>query len=125
MEPMLRLAGSGSGARWARGGSACRGSPSPDEVGALLHLLDHPEVTGPVNLTAPEPARQQEVAQALGRALHRPAVLPAPAFALRAASAGSPSRSWVASASRVTRLRESGYQLIHADLDTAVRWLVA
>jgi uncharacterized protein (TIGR01777 family) len=54
-----------------------------DAVAALAHLVDHPEVTGPVNVVAPEPVRQREVARALGHALHRPAVLPAPAFGVR------------------------------------------
>jgi uncharacterized protein len=54
-----------------------------DEVSALAFLVDHPEITGPVNLSGPEPARQREVAAELGRQLHRPAVLPAPAPALR------------------------------------------
>jgi uncharacterized protein len=38
---------------------------------------------GPLNLTAPEPVRNADFARALGRALHRPAFMPAPAFALR------------------------------------------
>jgi NAD dependent epimerase/dehydratase family enzyme len=54
-----------------------------DTVASLAHLVDHPEVTGPVNVVAPEPVRQREVARALGHALHRPAVLPAPAFGVR------------------------------------------
>jgi uncharacterized protein len=42
-------------------------------------------VAGPINATAPTPVTNAEFARALGRALHRPAVLPAPAFALRLA----------------------------------------
>jgi hypothetical protein len=38
---------------------------------------------GPLNATAPEPVRNVEFARALGRALHRPSFMPAPAFALR------------------------------------------
>lgn len=56
-----------------------------DVVGAYLHALDHAEVTGPVNLVSPEAVRQGEFARALGRALHRPARVPVPAFAIRAA----------------------------------------
>ena len=40
-------------------------------------------VSGPVNATAPHPVTNAEFASALGRALHRPAFMPAPAFALR------------------------------------------
>jgi NAD dependent epimerase/dehydratase family enzyme len=45
--------------------------------------LDNPAVQGAVNGTAPEPVTNRDFAQALGRALHRPAVMPTPAFALR------------------------------------------
>jgi len=51
---------------------------------AYLFALDTPALRGPVNLVAPENARNTELATALGRALGRPAWLPAPAFAVRA-----------------------------------------
>jgi len=54
-----------------------------DEAGALAHLLASPEASGPYNLAAPQAVDSRAFAQALGRALRRPAVLPAPAFALR------------------------------------------
>ncbi|MBX9929262.1 MAG: TIGR01777 family oxidoreductase [Gemmatimonadaceae bacterium] len=52
-----------------------------DTTRALLHLLDHP-VTGPVNLVAPTPVTNAEFTTTLGRALHRPALIPVPRFAL-------------------------------------------
>lgn len=54
-----------------------------DQVRAFLFLVDHPELAGPVNFTAPNPVRNREFAQALGRALNRPAILPVPEFMLR------------------------------------------
>lgn len=54
-----------------------------DHVRALTFLLDHPDVTGAVNLTGPDPATQLAVTKALARAFGRPALLPAPGFALR------------------------------------------
>ena len=54
-----------------------------DVVGMYLAALDDPSWTGPVNVTAPEPATNRDFSKALGRALHRPAVAPVPAFALR------------------------------------------
>lgn len=54
-----------------------------DVLGLIQWALEHPDVSGPVNLTAPQPARMREVAAALGAVLRRPAWLPAPAIALR------------------------------------------
>lgn len=55
-----------------------------DEVDALIHLVDS-ALEGPVNLTAPNPARNYEVVEAMGTLLHRPTLLPVPAAALRIA----------------------------------------
>ncbi len=54
-----------------------------DVVGMYLAALEDPSWSGPVNVTAPEPATNRDFSKALGRALHRPAVAPVPAFALR------------------------------------------
>jgi len=56
-----------------------------DEVGIVLLALDQEDVRGPLNLVAPTPVRQRDFARALGRVLHRPALVPAPAVALRLA----------------------------------------
>lgn len=56
-----------------------------DEVRALAWLLDHDEISGPVNLTAPHPVTNAEVTAAMGKVLGRPTVLPVPSFALKAA----------------------------------------
>jgi hypothetical protein len=56
-----------------------------DEVGAILFLLKTPAARGPYNLCAPLPVTGRDFARALGRQLHRPAVLPVPAPALRLA----------------------------------------
>jgi uncharacterized protein (TIGR01777 family) len=58
---------------------------APDDLVRLyLAALDDASWSGPVNATAPEPVRNRDFARALGRVLHRPALLPVPAFALRA-----------------------------------------
>jgi uncharacterized protein (TIGR01777 family) len=54
-----------------------------DWVAIIRWLLADDSVHGPVNLTAPQPVTNREMAAAIGRALHRPSFLPAPAFALR------------------------------------------
>ena len=54
-----------------------------DQVGALIHLIDRPDITGPVNLVGVEPPRQREGASTLAKQLKRPSVLPAPRLGLR------------------------------------------
>ena len=58
-----------------------------DQIRAICHLL-YSKVEGPVNLTSPNPVTNQEFTSALARALHRPALFPAPAFALKLALGG-------------------------------------
>ena len=58
-----------------------------DLIDILISLLTS-DMRGSVNLTAPNPERQRDFAKKLGRALHRPAFFPAPAFALKAALGG-------------------------------------
>ncbi len=95
-----------------------------DEVAALTHLVDHDEITGPVNLVAPTPARQKDIARELGRALHRPAFVPAPRFALRAV-VGEFADSIIASQRLEPEvLTGTGFRFEHADLTSAVSWLV-
>jgi uncharacterized protein (TIGR01777 family) len=89
----------------------------PDTVAALAHLVDHPEVTGPVNVVAPEPARQRDVARALGHVLHRPAVLPAPGFGVRLVLGGFADE--VLTSKRVSPTRLLGTGFTHRDTDLA------
>lgn len=95
----------------------------PDHVAAMLWLIDHPEVTGPVNLTAPEPARQREVVTALADMLHRPSVVPAPTIALRLALGEMAGE--VLGSQRVlpTVLQEHGFKFTYPDLVSAAAWV--
>ncbi|WP_436849066.1 TIGR01777 family oxidoreductase [Streptomyces atriruber] len=92
-----------------------------DEVAALRHLIDTETLSGPFNLTAPEPLTNREVTAAMGRVLHRPALLPAPAPALRLVlgeMAGD-----VLGSQRVlpTRLLDSGFAFAFPAIDEAIR----
>lgn len=77
--------------RWGAGGKVGSGRQyvpwihHADAVGLLRFALETPGAQGALNAVAPTPVTSAELARALGRALHRPAALPAPAFALRAA----------------------------------------
>ena len=63
----------------------CR-TNAADVVAAYLFALDRTHLAGPVNLVAPQPLRQKELARAIGKAMRRPALIPAPAFAVKAAA---------------------------------------
>lgn len=54
-----------------------------DAVAAILEVLRNEDAGGPINTVAPEPVRNADFAARLGEVLHRPALIPAPAFALR------------------------------------------
>ena len=94
----------------------------PDPIAALIHLLDC-ELAGPVNLTAPEPARNAEVIRAVARAFHRPALLPEPAFALKLVL-GEFAGEVLASQHVVPdRLTGDGFTFQHATLPAAAAWM--
>ncbi len=92
-----------------------------DEVGALLHCLDHEEASGPVNLTAPEPVTNRDLSKALGRVLRRPAVMPVPALAIKGRYGEM--GSIVTTGARVLprRLQQLGYEFREPDLEHALR----
>jgi NAD dependent epimerase/dehydratase family enzyme len=92
-----------------------------DEVRAIAWLLDH-DVRGPVDLTAPEPVTNAAFAQALGRALHRPAVLPVPRFGPRLLVGRELADALLFTSARVapTALLASGFEFEHQTLDAAL-----
>ena len=59
-----------------------------DHLRAIEFILENKDISGPVNLTSPNPVTNQEFTSALARALRRPALFPAPAFALKVALGG-------------------------------------
>jgi hypothetical protein len=93
-----------------------------DEVGLLLWALDNDRVSGIVNATAPNPVTNRELSKALGRALHRPAFMPIPKFAVSALRGGELADA-VAGGVRVLprRALDLGYEFRHPELDEALR----
>jgi uncharacterized protein (TIGR01777 family) len=92
-----------------------------DLVGLYLAAIDGDGWSGPVNASAPEPARNRDFSKALGRALHRPAVLPIPGLALRALYGDM--AAIVTEGQRVVprRAQDLGFGFRHTDLDAALR----
>ncbi len=91
-----------------------------DIVRLIVWLLGESTVDGPVNGTAPEPLRQKDFAAALGRALHRPAIIPTPGFALKAAF-GEMGQMLI-DGQRVipARAQGQGFQFLYPDIDSAL-----
>jgi uncharacterized protein len=92
-----------------------------DVVDALLRCVEDDSVHGAVDVTAPEAATNAELSKALGRVLHRPAVLPVPGLALKALYGEM--AEVVTEGARVppARLQELGYRFNHPQLEPALR----
>ena len=93
-----------------------------DVLAGLVHLVKHDELKGPVNLVSPHPVPQRTFARTLGHVLGRPAVLPLPAFAVRAAF-GEMGEEVLLGGQRAlpTTLLGSGYPFLRPDLERALR----
>lgn len=93
-----------------------------DAVRAVLFAMETNTITGAMNVTAPEPVTNAEFTRALGRALHRPAVLPVPAFALRLLFGEMADETLLASQRAVPKkLMEVGFRFEHPELEGALR----
>ena len=97
----------------------------PDEVGAIQHLLTA-DVSGPVNLTAPNPITNRGFATLLGQALGRPSLLPVPSFGPKLLLGGELANALLFTGQKVLPkvLQQSGYQFQHPRLDDAFRALL-
>jgi len=125
MAPLLRMLRLGVGGPFGRGRAWWPWITLPDEVAAISHLIENPDITGPVNLVAPELSRQGAVVKAIAAAMHRPAIVPVPPLALRIVMgefAGD-----ILASQRVTPgvLLGSGFSFTHPDLASMAQWLTA
>jgi uncharacterized protein len=92
-----------------------------DVVSLYLAALTDDRWQGPVNGTAPEPATNAEFSRALGRALHRPAVLPVPALALRLLYGDMAEIVTAGQRAIPARALSLGHEFVHPQLDDALR----
>jgi len=92
-----------------------------DVAGILRFALESGTAQGAINVTAPGAVRNAEFTRELARALHRPALFPAPAFALRLVL-GEMADALLLSSQRVVpqKLQQLGYRFLHADLAVAL-----
>jgi uncharacterized protein (TIGR01777 family) len=118
--PLVRL---GVGGRFGDGRQFWPWISLTDEVRAIEHLLGS-EVQGPVNLvTAAD--RNADVVRALAHAFHRPAVVPVPAFALRAVLGDFSSEVLGSNRAVPKVLTSDGFAPTHPDLASVARWIAA
>jgi uncharacterized protein (TIGR01777 family) len=91
-----------------------------DQIEAMDFLLQHGDARGPYNACAPSPVRNAEFARTLGQALSRPAILPAPAFALRAGLGEMAELLLGGQRAVPSRLLEAGFTFRFTHLDVAL-----
>ena len=97
-----------------------------DVVGGIIFLLNHPELTGPFNLTSPNPVNQETFARTLAKAMNRPLFLKMPAFVVRILF-GEMGDYLLLKGQRVLpkRLTEAGYQFHYPTLDDALSYEIS
>jgi hypothetical protein len=118
MVPIFRM---GLGGRLGSGRQWMSWVSLDDAVEAILFAMRTEALNGPVNVTAPHPVSNAEFTQVLARVLHRPAILPAPAFALRLALGPMADEALLASARVLpAKLLEAGFQFEHVTVDNAL-----
>ncbi|MBI9085620.1 MAG: TIGR01777 family oxidoreductase [Desulfobacterales bacterium] len=91
-----------------------------DLVAAVAHMIGRGDLAGPVNVCAPNPVRNRDMARSLGRLLNRPSIMPAPAFALRLAMGELASVLLVSQRAVPERLTTSGFVFRFTGLDAAL-----
>src|SRR5216684_1451384 len=97
-----------------------------DVVGILRLAIENASLRGAVNVVSPQPLQNAEFTYVLAKAMHRPTLFPAPAFALRLAL-GEMADALLLSSQRVLRrvLEKLGYRFLHADLTSALAAVLA
>jgi uncharacterized protein (TIGR01777 family) len=94
-----------------------------DVLGSLHRAMFDEGLSGPVNLVAPAPVTNAEYGRTLGQVLSRPAVMPLPAFAMRAAF-GELAEGALLASQRVlpSALQHAGFRFLHPTLEEALRF---
>lgn len=120
--PLFKL---GAGGRMGSGRQWQSWISIDDEVAAIDHLLTS-QVSGAVNLTAPNPVTQADFTKTLARVLRRPSVLPVPSFGPKLLLGGELADALLFTGQKVlpTVLQHSGYTFRHTDLESALRSLL-
>ena len=92
-----------------------------DEIAALRFLIDTPSLSGPVNLTAPDPLTNREITKAMGKVLHRPTLAAVPAPVLRTVLGEFAGDVLSSQRVRPGRLLDAGFTWAHPEIQQAVK----
>jgi uncharacterized protein (TIGR01777 family) len=92
-----------------------------DWIEMVRWIVQTPAMAGPVNATAPHPVTNKALAKALGRALHRPALLPAPAFAMRLALGELANALLTGQRVVPARAQQAAFHFRYPEIDIAMR----
>jgi hypothetical protein len=95
-----------------------------DLTAAFLFLLGHPEFSGPVNFTAPNPVRNRELAKTIGKAMGRPSFLPVPGFMLKLALGEFGSILLEGQKVIPQKLLKSGFQFRYPEIEQAIEQIL-
>ncbi len=122
LEKLLPLFKLGLGGRLGSGDQFWSWITLEDEVRAIRHLLES-EVSGPVNLTAPEPETNHTITTTLGEVLHRPTIFPVPRFGPKILLGGEATETFLYASQRVFPkvLEAEGFTFSHPDLESGLR----
>lgn len=97
-----------------------------DAIAAIQHVIACTELSGPVNLTSPQPVPNAEFTHTLGKVLGRPTLLPFPAFAVKLLLGEMGDELLLAGQKVIPqKLLASGFKFAHPDLESALRWALA
>jgi uncharacterized protein len=92
-----------------------------DVIGGVVFALDTPALSGPINLTGPDPVTNRELARTLGRVLHRPAFAPVPAPMMKVLYGERAIFVITGQRAVPAKLREAGYPFRQPELEGALR----
>jgi len=95
-----------------------------DLAEGFTFLMKHPEISGAVNLCAPNPVRNKDLAKALGKVLHRPSFMPAPGFMVKLVLGEFGSVILEGQKVIPKRLLDSGFAFQYPDIDKALQGIV-
>lgn len=122
LQPLIPLFRLGLGGQLGDGRQWMSWIHRDDAAAAFRYAVDHEQISGPANLTAPNPVRNAEFTRSLAAALHRPAFFRVPGFALKATTAGMADALLLASQRALpAALTEAGFHFRYPGIAAALK----